>query len=122
MIVDAVAEAVAKGGGLGLADVMARAMDEKVQSATPGVLADAQKTPQVAPPEMHEALLAGANTELGKMPSKTPPGSRPVTLNDPLLGDVRISPQGLSPTAVPRTEIRASAAPIKGPLADRRIR
>ena len=122
MIVDAVAEAVAKGGGLGLANVMARAMDEKVQSAMPGALANPQKTPQIASPEMHEAPLVDAKTDLGTMPSKAPPGSRPVSLNDPLLGDVRISPQGLSPTAVPRTEIRASAAPIKGPLADRRIR
>lgn len=103
MIVDVVAEAVAKAGGLGLADVMAHAMDQRGQEMAAKSLADPATAPRT-------------------LPDKNPPNSRPTLENGGLSGDVRISPQGLSPSAVPRTEIRASAVPIKGPLADRRIR
>lgn len=103
MIVDVVAEAVAKAGGLGLGDVLAKAMGEKAQEA--GL--------------SHPVSPASTQTP---MPDKIPPDSRSQLKVGAPSEDVRISPQGLSPTAVPRTEIRASAVPIKGPLADRRIR
>jgi len=103
MIVDAVSEAVAKAGGLGISDVLAKSMAEHLH----GVDALPGKT---------------SSTDPGAKLNQTTSASRPTTNRAALSEDERISPQGLAVVAVPRTEIRTSAVPIKGPLADRRIR
>jgi Rod binding domain-containing protein len=103
MIVDAVADAVAKAGGLGVADMLAAALAERTHVASP------------------TNIKENATTDLGTKPGNSPGGTKSATEPLSLSEDVRISPQGSSRVAVPRSEIRASAPPIKGPLADRRI-
>ncbi|MGC4064309.1 MAG: hypothetical protein QM784_06615 [Polyangiaceae bacterium] len=103
MIVDAVADAVAKAGGLGVADMLAATLAERTNVSL------AKNTKEYANTD--------PSTKLGPSPAERKPATEPLSVSE----DVRISPQGLSRVAVPRTEIRASAAPIKGPLADRRI-
>jgi flagellar protein FlgJ len=101
MIVDAVSEAIAKAGGLGLADVMAGALQEHQNSGK------SRSTTPIDPVVTTEKPI-----------SETRPNSDRTTLSE----DERISAQGFRPGAVPSAEIRTSAAPIRGPLADRRIR
>jgi Rod binding domain-containing protein len=101
MIVDVVSEAVAKAGGLGLADTLARAMEEQVN-----------------------AELSQTNTPIDSVMKTQTSNSarRPTFGRDVLSEDERIKAQGLASTAVPKVEIRTSVAPIREPLADRRIR
>lgn len=101
MIVDVVSEAVAKAGGLGLADTLARAMDEQV---------NAVKTRNINP------IDAVMKTQ------KTNSETRPADRRDVVSEGERINAQGLASTAVPKAEIRTSVDPIREPLADRRIR
>jgi Rod binding domain-containing protein len=103
MVVDAVSESISKAGGLGIADVLAKAMEERLRT-----------------PSSSTTLVS--STDLGTKPIQSPTTSRPNVNSQPLAEDDRISSQGFAPTAVPRTEIRTSAFPVKGPLADRRIR
>jgi flagellar protein FlgJ len=101
MIIDVVSEAVAKAGGLGLADTLAKAMDEQV---------NAVKTRNVNP------IDSVMKTQ------KTSSETRPAIRRDVVSEGERINAQGLASTAVPKAEIRTSVAPIREPLADRRIR
>jgi flagellar protein FlgJ len=101
MIVDVVSEAVAKAGGLGLADTLARAMDEQV---------NAEKARNINP------IDSVMKTQ------KTSSETRPTVRHDVVSGGERINAQGLASTAVPKAEIRTSVDPIRDPLADRRIR
>lgn len=97
MVVDAVAEAVSGAGGLGLADMLANELSARIPLTNASAPSNETIATQVSP--------GSRPAELGRSHSKT-----------------KIFPQGLSPIAVPRAEIRTSAAPMTGLLADRRIR
>lgn len=103
MIVEAVADAVAAAGGLGLGPMLAKTLTE--QSAATSQPTDA-------------ALVARGIAAGGSSASSGQSAAQPAD-HDKFVG---ASPQGFSPHAVPRTEIRTTAAPITGQLADRRIR
>jgi Rod binding domain-containing protein len=103
MIVEAVADAVAQAGGIGLGSVLAKALITKSGAGDP--TADAAES-------TNSPISADVDKKM--LRSVTPSGGTTDL--------VRISPQGLSRDAVPRTEIRTSAAQITGQLADRRIR
>lgn len=99
MVVESVADAVAKAGGLGIGDLLVRSLSSRLDQSA--------------------ISQAGSNT-----PPQSPsvPASRPIGPRSQSHKESEILPQGLSPLAVPRAEIRTSNVPITGLLADRRIR
>jgi Rod binding domain-containing protein len=103
MIVEAVADAVARSGGIGLGVLLERALTEKSAARQPSKSAlepTAQFQSASAAAEIHgEALPAGDSTDVA-----------------------RIFPQGLTVNAVPKNEIQMPAAQTTGQLADPRIR
>lgn len=99
MVVDTVAEAVAKAGGLGLGDVLARSLSSRMGGSA-----------------------AAQNAASNPTPAASIPPGRPTSPASQSPKESKILPQGLSPLAVPRAEIRTSDVPITGLLADRRIR
>jgi peptidoglycan hydrolase FlgJ len=103
MIVEAVADAVAEAGGIGLASLLAKALTEKSAISSP----DGENSQQVA------SLGASRGLDKTLRSSNHPAGASKFD---------GISPQGLSTHAVPRTEIRTTSSQMMGQLADRRIR
>jgi Rod binding domain-containing protein len=103
MIVDSVADAVAKAGGLGVAEMLTNSLADRAHLVSPAKTA------------------VSTHTEPGTTPGPAPAEAEPTKWPLSFSEDTRISPQGSTRVAVPQSEIRASAAPIKGPLADRRI-
>lgn len=103
MIVDAVADAVAQAGGIGLGSVLAGALAQKAAST------GSEPARQVGASSMPQQV-----TGEGSRSESAPEGGRS-DLSSKL-------PQGFSSGAVPRAEIRTSAPQLMGQLADRRIR
>lgn len=102
MIVEAVADAVAAAGGIGLGSVLAQALMQKTGAA------ESENNPT------RSSDHGSSGGAIPTLRSSAHPGD---------MADFdRISPQGFVGHAVPRAEIRTSASPITGPLADRRIR
>ncbi|HEY5957025.1 MAG TPA: hypothetical protein VIV60_10750 [Polyangiaceae bacterium] len=94
MIVDTVANAIAQSGGIGLSQVLAKALTARVAATEEGTT----------------AASASRSNSAGTGKIVAP---NDITTN---------SAQGLSHDAVPITEIRTSASQRMGQLADRRIR
>lgn len=101
MVVEAVADAVANAGGLGLANTISSTLATRV-APTP---AGPERAVQPAGPG--RVAVLGPEREV----------SRPQ-----VAAASADSSQGLSPSAVPKTEIRTTSPTSPGQLADRRIR
>ncbi len=103
MIVEAVADAIAAAGGIGLGSVLAKALAEKAAISSP----------------VGEGAQQAANPVTDGATNETLRSSNQLVGASKFDG---ISPQGLSTHAVPRTEIRTTSSQMMGQLADRRIR
>lgn len=103
MIVEAVADAVAQAGGIGLGAVMAKALGDKAggHEAEKTLASDPEKLSPTRQP-LDQAVDSGAARGA--------------------VAFVGNSPQGLPSRAVPPTEIRTTTPQLMGQLADRRIR
>jgi len=125
MIVEAVADAVAQAGGIGLSDLLARVLVERTgQTAGNAVSTPVADAPSPANPAQSVLIdpAASAPTHLAQVApssSETSTSSSTVASTSAALEK---SPQGSSPTAVPWTETRTFNALSVGQLADRRIR
>lgn len=101
MVVEAVADAVANAGGLGMANTISTSLATRV-APTP---AGSERTAQP--------------TDSGRAAA---PASRPEIIQPHAGTKSADSSQGLSPIAVPKTEIRTTSPTSPGQMADRRIR